>query len=121
MREREMGVGRVSLRRGTLLVVAGAAVVGGMARSASSGGKPSLAPLRAPCYDDNPLAECCCGQGGFICNAVRTAVTAAMEPWREVHPRDCYVAKALAAPEDGARGDRGLGQELVAPPGWVPA
>ncbi len=72
----------------------------------------ALAPLRAPCCDDNPLARCCCERGGLICNVVRTtrglgaylvqagyepeAVTAAMDQWLRFIHGDYYVARALA-------------------------
>ncbi|GAB4310654.1 MAG: hypothetical protein Kow0097_12220 [Candidatus Bipolaricaulota bacterium] len=72
----------------------------------------ALAPLTAPCCDDNPLARCCCERGGLICNVVRTArglgaylvqagyapevVTAAMEQWLRFIHGDYYVARALA-------------------------
>ncbi|MBC7219944.1 hypothetical protein H5T55_00420 [Candidatus Bipolaricaulota bacterium] len=72
----------------------------------------ALAPLAAPCCDDNPLARCCCERGGLICNVVRTtrglgaylvqagyepeAVTAAMEQWLRFIHGDYYVARALA-------------------------
>ncbi len=71
----------------------------------------ALAPLRAPCCDDNPLAACCCERGGLICNLVRTArglgkyliregyspdiVTQAMEGWLRFAHGDYYVARAL--------------------------
>lgn len=73
----------------------------------------SVAPLRAPCCDDNPLAKCCCERGGLICNVVRTArglgsylirggyhaaeVTGAIEQWLRFIHGDYYVATALAA------------------------
>lgn len=90
----------------------------------------ALAPLAAPCCDDNPLASCCCERGGLICNLVRTArglgkhliregyppevVTQAMDEWLRFSHGDYYVARALvrmgknpvafglARPEDGA-------------------
>jgi hypothetical protein len=71
----------------------------------------ALAPLRAPCCDDNPLAKCCCERGGLICNVVRTArgrgaylvhagdsaaeATVAMEQWLRFVHGDYYVARAL--------------------------
>lgn len=71
----------------------------------------ALAPLAAPCCDDNPLASCCCERGGLICNLVRTArglgkhlvregyppevVTQAMEQWLRFAHGDYYVARAL--------------------------
>lgn len=71
----------------------------------------ALAPLAAPCCDDNPLASCCCERGGLICNLVRTArglgkhliregyspevVTQAMEKWLRFAHGDYYVARAL--------------------------
>jgi len=73
----------------------------------------ALAPLAAPCCDDNPLARCCCERGGLICNVVRTArglgkylvrqgfqageVTAAMDQWLRFIHGDYYVARALVA------------------------
>lgn len=73
----------------------------------------ALAPLAAPCCDDNPLAHCCCERGGLICNVVRTArglgaylvrngypaeeVTRAMDQWLRFIHGDYYVARALAA------------------------
>ncbi|MCX7750584.1 MAG: hypothetical protein N2320_03385 [Candidatus Bipolaricaulota bacterium] len=73
----------------------------------------ALAPLRAPCCDDNPLAGCCCERGGLICNLVRTtrglgkhlvrqgyppeAVTQAMDQWLRFAHGDYYVARALVA------------------------
>mgnify|MGYP001183561803 CR=1 FL=1 len=76
----------------------------------------ALAPLRAPCCDDNPLAECCCERGGLICNVVRTArglgtylvhegysaaeASAAMEQWLRFVHGDYYLARALV--EQGA-------------------
>lgn len=73
----------------------------------------ALAPLRAPCCDDNPLAKCCCERGGLICNLVRTTrglgtylvregysaeeATAAMEQWLRFVHGDYYVAQALVA------------------------
>ena len=73
----------------------------------------ALAPLAAPCYDDNPLARCCCERGGLIRNVVRTTrelgaylvragydaeiVSAAMEQWLRFIHGDYYVARALAA------------------------
>ncbi len=162
MPESEIRVRTRVLHKGIILVVIGAALVGGMAALASSQGRPSLvapyaenvpvegtetiyglplawenaqvfatwfdvvrltgqeekvlevalAPLRAPCCDDNPLSKCCCERGGLICNVVRTArglgaylvhegytaaeVTAAMEQWLRFIHGDYYVAKALA-------------------------
>lgn len=73
----------------------------------------ALAPLSAPCCDDNPLAQCCCERGGLICNLVRTArglgkylvrhgfeaeqVTAAMDQWLRFIHGNYYVARALVS------------------------
>lgn len=163
MPEEEMRKRRNALGKGIILVVIGAALVGGMAMLASSQDRPSLvalyaenvpgegaetayglplawenaplfatwyneivlteeearvldaalAPLPAPCCDDNPLARCCCERGGLICNIVRTArglgkylvrhgwkadeVTAAMDEWLRFIHGDYYVARALVA------------------------
>lgn len=73
----------------------------------------ALAPLAAPCCDDNPLLRCCCERNGKICNLVRSArglaawlvqekefppekVRAAVLEWLRFAHGDYYVAKALA-------------------------
>lgn len=72
----------------------------------------ALEAIPTPCCDDTRLTRCCCEQGGFICNLVRSArglgawlirekgfsapqVRAAVEEWlRFLHPR-YYLAQEL--------------------------
>jgi len=137
--------GKKALWKGVVLVLIGAAMMGGSSVGVASQAQPSLAalstenahlfaacydaiqlqgegmivfeealaPLAAPCYDDNPLARCCCERGGLIRNVVRTTrelgaylvragydaeiVSAAMEQWLRFIHGDYYVARALAA------------------------
>jgi len=73
----------------------------------------ALAPLVAPCCDDNPLLRCCCERKGKICNLVRSArglaawlvqekgftadeVRDAVLEWLRFVHGDYYVTKALA-------------------------
>jgi len=73
----------------------------------------ALAPLVAPCCDDNPLLRCCCERKGKICNLVRSArglaawlvqekgftadeVRDAVLAWLRFAHGDYYVAKTLA-------------------------